>query len=49
MRQHLSEYVSDIVMTGDMPNGEGTILNMLADKVMMDIDVLALGMVGRVQ
>ena len=49
MWQHLSEDIGNIVMSRDTPNGKGAILNVLANKVMMDVDVLALGMVSQVR
>ena len=47
--QGLGENVSDVVMTGDMPYGEGTIFNAFANKMMMDINMLALGVVSGVR
>ena len=40
-RQRLSEDVSDVVMTGNTPDGEGTVLNAFTDKMMADVNMLA--------
>ena len=46
--QRLSEDICDIVMTGDAPNGKGSIINAFANEVVADINVFTSGMVSGV-